>query len=76
MDNRLAEFLTNEQIPRALRYLTLAAVICFVDWVLLGVAAITPMAVVKVVFYLIAALMLAVGVRLAYVIHRGKQEDA
>ena len=70
MDNKLAEFLTDEKYPKGLRYLVLAAVIAFVDGVLLTVAAVTQLIVVKVLFALIAVLLLAVCVWLAAKIHR------
>ena len=69
MDNKLAEFLTDEKNPKVLRFLLLAGVICFVEWVLLGIAAMTPLMLIKLPLFAIAALMLWVGVRLALKIH-------
>ena len=70
MDNKLAEFLTDEKNPKVLRFLLLAGVICFVEWVLLGIAAMTGYVMIKVPLFALAALMLWVGVRLAVKIHR------
>ena len=69
MDNKLAEFLTDEKNPKVLRFLLLAGVICFTEWVLLGIAAITPLMLIKLPLFAIAALMLWVGVKLAVKIH-------
>lgn len=70
MDNKLAEFLTDEKNPKVLRFLLLAGVICFTEWVLLGIAAMTPMMLIKMPLFAIAVLMLWVGVKLAVKIHR------
>lgn len=70
MDNKLAEFLTDEKNPKVLRFLLLAGVICFTEWVLLGIAAMTPLMLIKLPLFAIAALMLWVGVKLAVKIHR------
>lgn len=69
MDNKLAEFLTDEKNPKVLRFLLLAGVTCFVEWVLLGIAAMTPLMLIKLPLFAIAALMLWVGVKLAVKIH-------
>lgn len=69
MDNKLAEFLTDEKNPKVLRFLLLAGVICFTEWVLLGIAAMTPLVFIKLPLFAIAALMLWVGVKLAVKIH-------
>lgn len=69
MDNKLAEFLTDEKNPKVLRFLLLAGVICFTEWVLLGIAAMTPLMLIKLPLFAIAALMLWVGVKLAVKIH-------
>ena len=70
MDNKLAEFLTDEKNPKVLRFLLLAGVICFTEWVLLGIAAMTPLMLIKLPLFAIAALMVWVGVKLAVKIHR------
>ena len=70
MDNKLANFLTDEKNPKVLRFLLLAGVICFVEWVLLGIAAMTPLMLIKLPLFAIAALMVWVGLRLALKIHR------
>ena len=70
MDNKLTEFLTDEKNPKVLRFLLLAGVICFVEWVLLGIAAMTPLMLIKLPLFAIAVLMLWVGVKLAVKIHR------
>lgn len=69
MDNKLAEFLTDEKNPKVLRFLLLAGVICFTEWVLLGIAAMTSLMLIKLPLFAIAALMVWVGVRLAVKIH-------
>lgn len=69
MDNKLAEFLTDEKNPKVLRFLLLAGVICFTEWVLLGIAAMTPLMLIKLPLFAIAALMLWVGAKLAVKIH-------
>lgn len=69
MDNKLAEFLTDEKNPKVLRFLLLAGVICFTEWVLLGIAAMTPLVFIKLPLFAIAALMVWVGVKLAVKIH-------
>ena len=69
MDNKLAEFLTDDKNPKVLRFLLLAGVICFTEWVLLGIAAMTGYVMIKVPLFALSALMLWVGVRLAVKIH-------
>ena len=70
MEPFIANFLTNDKMPKVLRYIVLAAVICFVEWVLLSIAGVAEFVLIKIVLFVLAALMLVVGVRLAAKIHR------
>ena len=72
MDNKLSAFLTDEKNPKPLRYLLLVGVICFVEWVLLGIAAMSAYMAIKLPLFALAALMLLVGVRLVLRIHRSQ----
>lgn len=75
MEPFIANFLTNNKMPKPLRYIVLAAVICFVEWVLLSIAAVADFVIIKVVLFALAALMLPVGVRLAMKIRHSVSEE-
>ena len=71
MEPYIADFLTNKNVPKILRYIVLLAIIAFIEFIFINVVISSPFVWGKIVSGLIGVVILIAGIYLAvYKVHK------